>query len=286
MILKRTLRQILPDFVKSNIRTLIRTKELKEFNSLKEVNCFTENLMPKKSVSLPEIFNSDEIRSFWEESKKEIDIFNVPNGSGGVNPGDRRAIYYLINKFKPTSVLEIGTHIGASTIHIASALFKNQKIDGNPVNFTTLDIRDVNSTSEKPWIEYGTKYAPIEMINELNYGEIVNFVTGNSLKYLENSQQKFDFIFLDGDHSAATVYKEIPLALKSLTKNGIILLHDYYPGGKPLWSDNFTITGPYLATERLIKEGADLVVLPLGGLQWPTKFNSNITSLALLMRKN
>ncbi|SDJ60658.1 Predicted O-methyltransferase YrrM [Pedobacter sp. ok626] len=284
MILKRTLRQILPDFIKTNIRTLIRTKELREFNSLERQYCVTENLMPKKDVSLSEIFNSEETERIWEESKKDMDIFNVPNGSGGVNPGDRRAIYYLINKFKPTSVLEIGTHIGASTINIAAALFKNQK-KNKPVNFTTLDIRDVNSASEKPWEEYGTKYSPIQMINELNYGDIVNFVTGNSLKYL-NSQKKFDFIFLDGDHSAATVYKEIPLALKSLHKNGVILLHDYYPEGKPLWSDNFTITGPYSATERLIREGANLVVLPLGTLPWDTKLNSNITSLALLMRKN
>jgi predicted O-methyltransferase YrrM len=282
MSLKEILRPILPDFIKSKIKAINETRELKKFTSQKRMNCVTGDLMPEKGVSLSDIFNSDEIRVLWEKSKVELDGLNIPDQTGGVNPGDRRALYYLISKFKPMSVLEIGTHIGASTIHIAAALKAND-IKGN---LTTVDIRDVNSTSLKPWLEYGTKYSPAQMIEELKYGPFVNFVTDTSIKYFENCQTKFDFIFLDGDHSALTVYQEIPLALKSLNSNGIILLHDYYPSGKPLWSNNSVITGPYLATERLIKEGADVIVLPLGSLPWATKLNSTYTTLALLMKKS
>ena len=47
---------------------------------------------------------------------------------GGVNPGDRQAVYYLIMALKPQNVLEVGTHIGASMPHIARALKRlNQK---------------------------------------------------------------------------------------------------------------------------------------------------------------
>ena len=42
--------------------------------------------------------------------------------TGGVNPGDRRAVYYLIRSLRPANVLEIGTHVGASTLHIAAGL--------------------------------------------------------------------------------------------------------------------------------------------------------------------
>ena len=72
-------------------------------------------------------------------------MFDIPDGTGGVNLGDRRTIFYLVNRFKHESVLEIGTHIGASTLHIASALYRNQLDFKVPANLTTLDIRDVNS---------------------------------------------------------------------------------------------------------------------------------------------
>jgi len=65
----------------------------------------------------------------------------------------------------------------------------------------------------------------------------------------------------------------------------MILLHDYFPEMKPLWSDGSVFPGPFLAVNRLVKEGADLVALPLGSLPWPTKLQSNVTSLALLLRK-
>ena len=148
----------------------------------------------------------------------------------------------------------------------------------------TVDIADVNSDITKPWLQYGTKYSPIEMINKFNYGTFVKFVSDTSLKYFADCKQKFDFIFLDGDHSASTVYQEIAMALKVLNKNGVILLHDYFPDMKPLWSDDSVISGPYLAIKRLKKECVNLNCLPLGNLPWPTKLSSNVTSLALLLR--
>jgi len=166
----------------------------------------------------------------------------------------------LLCALQPKSVLEIGTHIGASTLHIASALYISQVKQGKEVRFTTLDIRDVNSETEKPWLAFGTKHSPIEMINKYNYGSFVNFIRGKSLGFLKKNGQKFDFIFLDGDHASETVYQEIPAALKMLNPNGVILLHDYFPEMKPLWSSGRILHGPFLATQRLINEGADITV--------------------------
>ena len=201
----------------------------------------------------------------------------------GVNVGDRRAVFYLISAIKPTTVLEVGTHIGASTIHIASALATNSD---NDVSLTSVDIKDVNSQVEKPWLNFGTTNSPAEMVEKLGHESFVNFYTDTSLKFLGQCQKKFDFIFLDGDHSAKTVYSEIPLALSLLNENGVILLHDYFPENKPLWSNNELILGPYLAGERLKNEGSDITIIPLGSLPWPTKLGSNTTSLALLVRTN
>ena len=156
--------------------------------------------------------------------------------------------------------------------------------DSRVVTLLDVDIADVNDPVVKPWLDFDSKYSPVEMIENSGFANFVQFVTGNSLEYLSNCKQKYDFIFLDGDHRAQTVYREIPAALKLLKKEGVILLHDFYPDLKPLWSDGFLIPGPVLATDRLIAEKATLAVIPLGDLPWPTKLGSHKTSLALLLK--
>jgi len=251
------------------------------------INCDPTCLRFVDNDVLKKLLTNHEIEIEWKELKKRIDpTFDIPDMTGGVNFGDRKAIYFLIREFKPSSVLEIGTHIGASTLHIASALFENKIKDGKSANLVSVDIADVNDPVSKPWLKYGTNYSPIEMINKMNFEHFVEFVSDTSLHYLNNCEQKFDFIFLDGDHSAKMVYKEIPIALKFLKKNGIILLHDYFPNLKPLWSNGSVIPGPFLAVERFRAEGAKLVGLPLGELPWSTKLSSKITSLALLQIAN
>jgi len=259
-------------------------KENGELNSIGRIDCETGNLRREKDLCLNDLFCSSEVENAWNEAKKEIEAFNIPDGTGGVNPGDRKALYYLISQLKPTSVLEVGTHIGASTLNIASALYASRIKKGENASLTTVDILDVNSTATKPWLQYGVSRSPLEMIDSLNYGSFVNFVSGSSIQYAETCKERFDFIFLDGDHSAKTVYQEIPAVLKLLNPNGIILLHDYFPGMKPLWSDGAVTPGPFLATRRLVKEDASLIALPLGSLPWPTKLQSNVTSLALLLK--
>ena len=149
---------------------------------------------------------------------------------------------------------------------------------------TTVDLRDVNDKINKPWIEFGGSCSPLELISELKSTDRVNFVTSDSLEFLSTCKEKFDFIFLDGSHAAAIVFQEIPRALKLLNKNGILLLHDYFPDLKPLWDDNSYIPGPYLAVNKILKQNKNLRILPLGELPWETKFNSHSTSLALLTK--
>jgi predicted O-methyltransferase YrrM len=109
------------------------------------------------------------------------------------------------------------------------------------------------------------------------------FVAQPSLDYLTTCGERFDLIFLDGDHAAKTVYREVPAALRALNPGGVILLHDYFPNLRPLWSDGSVLPGPWLAARRLQKEDARFEVLPFGSLPWPTKLGSNVSSLALVV---
>lgn len=273
----------MPGFLK-RIRTIRR--EANELKSVPSLGCKVECLLSAKEVNLEGIFSSSGIETAWNAVMPELQPFEIPDGTGGVNPGDGRAIFYLISYFKPRSVLEVGTHIGASTVHIAAALHRAQKVENKePLKLVSIDARDVNDPISKPWLQHGTKYSPLEMINRMGCGYFAEFVTNASLDYMAGCERRYDFIFLDGDHAAKTVYREIPAALELLEKNGIILLHDYFPKLNPLWSDGSMIPGPFLAADRLMSEGNPFKVLPLGHLPWPTKLKSNITSLALLVRK-
>jgi predicted O-methyltransferase YrrM len=257
------------------------------FARLRRVPCDPGELT--QSVTETDIqatFRSDLIEKEWRDVEQQIAPLQISDRADSVNPGDRRAIYYVVRHFKPRSVLEIGTHLGGSTVHIAAGLSKTHEDDPRATfALTTVDIRDVNDRVTSPWLNHGSKYAPAEMAQRLGLEEQISFVTSNSLDYLASSSERYDLIFLDGDHAPSAVYSEVPAALSRLRSGGVILLHDYFPAGKPLWSDGKVIQGPWLAVERLRSEGASLKAIPLGELPWPTKLGSRKTSLALLVRE-
>ena len=83
---------------------------------------------------------------------------------------------------------------------------------------------------------------------EIGYGKGVNFkgVTNNLEKksfvdpilntdsdtFFKNVDRTYDIIFIDGDHTAVQVEKDIVNAWNSLNKGGVIVLHDINPQTK------------------------------------------------------
>jgi predicted O-methyltransferase YrrM len=233
-------------------------------------------------LKLSDIFYCEKLEKEWHEGEHRLSRFEIPDGTGGVNPGDRRALFYLTRALNAHSVLEIGTKIGASTTHIAAALHLNQSSGAGSCNLTTVDLLDMNDTNLKLWLDFDARFSPFVMMKMLDFEQSVEFTNEESLAYMKQCNRIFDIIFLDGSHVEQMVYQEVPIALRLLRDGGIILLHDYFPDLKPLWSNNSVIKGPYLAIKRLINEGLDVTVQPLGRLPWSTKLGSNSTSLAVL----
>jgi predicted O-methyltransferase YrrM len=232
------------------------------------------------------ILTEPRLHDEWRVLAKEIEELIVIEDmkTGGVNPGDRRALYYLVRALGLKRVLEIGTNVGASTIHIAAAMKVNLLADEKPNehSLVTVDIVDVNHAPDAFWRLGGLLRSPRNNIEAMGMMEHVTFVTNSSLTYLDECDESFDLIFLDGDHSAAMVYQEVPRALRRLREPGLLLMHDFFPKNRPLWSDRAVVPGPLLAIKRLVREQANLRVIPLGALPWPTKLHSNVTSLAVL----
>lgn len=239
-------------------------------------------LLSAGALDLDFIFGSSTFEKDWQADHAAIrSVFGDDDRFGGINPGDRRALYHLIRALNPQTVLEVGTHIGASTLYIARAL----KASGKGARVTTVDILDVNAP-EGPWKKVGMKMPPRGFSGKLECSEFIDFTASPSLDFMNGTDKRFDFIFLDGDHGARTVYREIAAALKILNPSGVILLHDFYPEGRALFPDANIIRGPFRALSRIARENPAISVLPLGDLPWETKQGVNITSLALLSRNS
>jgi len=54
-------------------------------------------------------------------------------------------------------------------------------------------------------------------------------VKASSDQFFSINQEKFDIVFIDGDHHEDTVYRDIKNSLASLENGGTIVLHDSYP---------------------------------------------------------
>ena len=71
------------------------------------------------------------------------------------------------------SVLEIGTHIGASTVQIARVL----SLNGGDSNMCSVDISEVNSNLGKHWLAYIASNSPREVVNLTGVRKKVEFFT-------------------------------------------------------------------------------------------------------------
>jgi predicted O-methyltransferase YrrM len=273
----KTLKRLVPHSVRQYRN---ERRENAEFAGLGLLTCDTTPLRTLGDLNLAAVFSNPAVEKEWEHVAREIAELKITDKAAGVNFGDRRALYYLIRHLRPKTVLEVGTHVGASTAHIVAALRKDPGIGS--FRLDTVDIYDVNDPVVGPWATMRSTHPPAEMMRLMGCAAAVTFHAMDSMDYLPACKQKFDLIFLDGDHAPGRVYREVPAALKLLNPGGYILLHDYFPNARPLWENGAVVPGPFQAVQRFQREGAAVEVLPLGALPWSTKQNSNVTSLAVL----
>jgi len=60
--------------------------------------------------------------------------------------------------------------------------------------------------------------------------------------FFSSNTSQYDIIFIDGDHKAAQVIKDISNSLKCLSTDGIILLHDCNPELEVHQTENITVS--------------------------------------------
>ena len=110
----------------------------------------------------------------------------------------------LLQVMKPNISVEIGVAEGQGTRILSRHSTKVFAVDSDP--------------------------ASLKFISNLKNVEWMNSSSWDALSLLCTSyQSKVDFVFIDGDHRAEIAFGDFERALKLITPEGLIALHDTYP---------------------------------------------------------
>lgn len=134
----------------------------------------------------------------------------------------------LLETFAATrrrSFLEVGTHKGFTSAAIAIA-FPEAKV-------VTLDLPDPTSTpwNPLPAAQVGEAHRALGLPHRIDQ----RLMDSSEMWRFAGKGETFDLVFIDGDHSADAVFRDLILAADLLPRNeGVLVAHDYTAAGEPL----------------------------------------------------
>jgi hypothetical protein len=137
-------------------------------------------------LDLAAAFGCPTVTAEWLGVAEQIATSAPNNGTGSTNPGDRHVLYHLLRALKPRRLLEIGTHIGGSTLAIAAAMRRNILQDDVHCRLTTVDIKDERGKrkdEDGTLIQYRNRKAcPIMDIKFPFYAQLEKFFTEQAMR--------------------------------------------------------------------------------------------------------
>lgn len=130
-------------------------------------------------------------------------------------PNWGRFMYALVRELKPENVLELGTNLGISALHISNALEENGSgqlvtIEGDPT------LSDISR----------------DHLNRLGHSDRASVLTGRFDDVLPDCLQQrgpFDLVFIDGHHEEAATLRYFDLIKPHLTKGACVAFDDIEP---------------------------------------------------------
>jgi predicted O-methyltransferase YrrM len=154
--------------------------------------------------------------------------------SGGLRlqqvPEEYAAVLLEIKSLNPRSYLEIGIGNGGSWM-TCSYFLRNTLERSNAVDNLSY-YQSINQKIEE--IQH------VESFLRLSIKD-VSFFNSNSENFLDNHTEKYDVIFIDGDHGYDGVKNDFLKCLKNINQGGVMIFHDISSVGAPgvvqLWKE-------------------------------------------------
>ena len=128
---------------------------------------------------------------------------------------------------RPSRLLQIGAYTGDASVWLYNNVLYNH------TGSILIDV-DTWEGSDEP-VHHGLNWTSVETLYDTKTGparanrQIVKY-KGTSDGFFRNNVEKYDFIYIDGDHTAYGVIKDAVSAYECLNVGGIIGFDDY------LWS--------------------------------------------------
>lgn len=127
-------------------------------------------------------------------------------------------LLHLVRRYRPARFLEIGTHRGHTT-RILAEKFPSMSID-------TVDPGDQIAPESRP-ANQSEEYLGLDEVGVLVRDAPNVRVHKREFHRVEwPKDQRFEMIFIDGNHTLEWVLKDSHLALRLLTDPGVIVWHD------------------------------------------------------------
>ena len=190
---------------------------------------FFSELSPEMDSYL-EKFSSKEPEILIRLREETYQIANQPHMISGRQQG--RLLAIISKLLFPQNILEIGTFTGYATLCLAEGLAENGKI-------TTLDINEELA------------YLPRKYFAESQFFEKINFQLKDGREFLQNTDEIFDLVFVDGNKAAYPDYFHL---LKPKLKSGGVMLFD-----NVLWYGKVLEENPKSKMTKKIKELNEIV---------------------------
>jgi len=177
-----------------------------------------------------------------------------------VNDGQTNFYTHLLKNYtaKPVKCLQIGAYTGDASLWLYNNVLTHP--DSQLVDIDTWEGSDEPVHHQMNWQTIESLYD--EKVKQgLKEKKITKF-KGTSDKFFRSNNQKFDFIYVDGDHTAYGVLKDAVSAYECLEVGGIIAFDDYE------WSAGLgAIKEPKIAIDAFSNVYSDRVQEILKGYQ-------------------
>ncbi len=143
-----------------------------------------------------------------------------------------RLLSILSKMISPKNILEIGTFTGYATLCLTEGLNKEGKI-------TTLDVNEELA------------YLPKKYFQESEFSAQIDFQLQDAKVFLENTEERFDFVFIDADKENYVEYFKL---IKPKINSGAVILFD-----NVLWYGKVLEENPKQKSTQIIRELNDAI---------------------------